>query len=157
MTSAHPEYGPRCRGDADSHAESERTTPTTLAHTTRIDGERRPNSVNVVAATTHTSAPGQRPTAPTTSASATPTNTRSLVWCPDRTEPLPYHRDMDDRPETAPPVPWGPAEYRRKVRRLGPLMSLAPPAALGLLAFVASTGSTSTLVHHQSEQYHPRK
>ena len=41
------------------------------------------------------------------------------------------------------PVPGGPREYRNRIRALGPLASLAPPAVMGLLALLLLNGSTS--------------
>lgn len=39
------------------------------------------------------------------------------------------------------PVPGGPRHYRSRIRTLGPLASLVPPAVMGLLALIALRGS----------------
>lgn len=40
-------------------------------------------------------------------------------------------------------MPYGPRSYRRRLRQRGPLLSLAPPAALGLAAWrLASSGGS---------------
>jgi hypothetical protein len=41
------------------------------------------------------------------------------------------------------PVPGGPRHYRSRIRTLGPLASLAPPAVLGVLALLLLHGSES--------------
>jgi hypothetical protein len=44
-----------------------------------------------------------------------------------------------------PPVRQGPRAYRRQIRRLGPLVALLPPAALGATALVLLHSNTSTV------------
>ncbi|MFI0527073.1 MAG: hypothetical protein ACH37H_13235 [Ilumatobacteraceae bacterium] len=45
----------------------------------------------------------------------------------------------------APPVPLGPRAYRRRIRRLGPIAGLLPPAALGATALLLLHDNTSTV------------
>lgn len=49
---------------------------------------------------------------------------------------------MQATPTYSRPVPGGPRHYRARIRALGPLASLVPPAVLGLIALVLLHGST---------------
>jgi len=43
------------------------------------------------------------------------------------------------------PVPHGPRAYRSRIRGIGPLLALAPPAAMGAVAWLLLRGNESTL------------
>ena len=52
---------------------------------------------------------------------------------------------MQSLPVDAPPVPQGPRAYRSQIRRVGPLLGLVPPAAMGVVAWWMVHGGESTL------------
>lgn len=47
--------------------------------------------------------------------------------------------------DLAPPVPQGPRAYRGRIRRLGPVLGLLPPAVMGALAWWLVRDNTSTI------------
>jgi len=53
---------------------------------------------------------------------------------------------MQQLPIYAPPVPQGPRAYRRQIRRLGPVLGLFPPAALGVAAMLLLRGNASSTI-----------
>lgn len=52
---------------------------------------------------------------------------------------------MQSLPVDARPVPQGPRAYRTQIRRVGPLLGLLPPAAMGGVAWLLVHGNESTV------------
>lgn len=60
-------------------------------------------------------------------------------------QPVQAYAPPAEPPRTMASVRQGPRAYRRQVRRLGPLLALLPPAALGAIALILLRDNTSTV------------
>lgn len=60
-------------------------------------------------------------------------------------QPVQAYAPPAAQPHTTASVRQGPRAYRRQIRRLGPLMALLPPAALGATALLLLRNNTSTI------------